>query len=278
LLNLLLAVASSAMVAIVMRLSSHRVKGGISMLSANYLVCTVLGTGYALAESAPLFSSHFPALAGLALINGILLLAGFLLMQHHTRKDGVVLSSVFMKLGLLIPFLVSILFFREMPTLLQSIGFCLAICAILLINLKPGQRLRNPSWGLLLLLLAGGGSDAMAKVFRFCCPAQPEGWFLALSFAVAFFLCSAIALGKKHLPGKEELFFGALIGIPNFFSSKFLLGALTHIPAVVVYPTFSVTTMFVVTLAGVLVFRETLTRRQWLALGIIMTALILLNI
>ena len=62
-LNLLLAVASSAMVAIVMRLSSHRVKGGISMLSANYLVCTVLGTGYALAESAPLFSSHFPALA-----------------------------------------------------------------------------------------------------------------------------------------------------------------------------------------------------------------------
>ena len=83
---------------------------------------------------------------------------------------------------------------------------------------------------------------------------------------------------KKEKPGKNELLFGALIGIPNFFSSKFLLGALGTVPAVVVYPTFSVATILLVTLTGVVVFRERLSGKQWIALGVILAALVLLNL
>ena len=77
--------------------------------------------------------------------------------------------------------------------------------------------------------------------------------------------------------GKWEWAFGFLIGIPNFFSSKFLLRALTDVPAVVVYPVYSVATILVVTLAGVVLFRERLEKKQWLGLGIILAALVLLN-
>ena len=69
-----------------------------------------------------------------------------------------------------------------------------------------------------------------------------------------------------------------LVGIPNFFSAKFLLGALKDIAAVIVYPVYSVATILVVTVTGVLVFRERLERKQWLALGMILVALVLLNI
>jgi multidrug transporter EmrE-like cation transporter len=69
-----------------------------------------------------------------------------------------------------------------------------------------------------------------------------------------------------------------LIGVPNFFAAKFLLGALTKLPAVVVYPSFSVGTMLLVTLTGVAVFRERLSRGQWVALAAIIVALVLLNI
>ena len=69
-----------------------------------------------------------------------------------------------------------------------------------------------------------------------------------------------------------------IVGIPNFFSARFLLKAVSALPAVVVYPTFSVGTMLLVTVAGVLVFREQLRKNQWIALAVILAALILLNI
>ena len=83
---------------------------------------------------------------------------------------------------------------------------------------------------------------------------------------------------KKERPGLREFLFGALIGIPNFFSAKFLVASLAELPAVVVYPTFSVGTLLIVTLTGVIAFRERLRKLQWLALGAIILALILLNI
>ena len=75
-----------------------------------------------------------------------------------------------------------------------------------------------------------------------------------------------------------EFLCGTLIGIPNFFSAKFLLGALGQLPAVVVYPSFSVATLLIITLTGAVVFKERLSRRQWAALAAIVAALILLNI
>mgnify|MGYP002511540765 CR=1 FL=1 len=73
-------------------------------------------------------------------------------------------------------------------------------------------------------------------------------------------------------------FFGAAIGIPNFFSSKFLLLSLADLPAVVVFPSFSIATMLVASLAGVLFFKERLEKRQWFAVLFIILALLLLNI
>ena len=65
---------------------------------------------------------------------------------------------------------------------------------------------------------------------------------------------------------------------PNFLSSKFLLSALATVPAVVAYPTFSVATLLVITLTGVLAFREKLKAHQWAALAAILVALVMLNV
>ena len=212
------------------------------------------------------------------MLSGVLFLSGFVLFQSNTRKNGIVLSSIFMKLGLLVPILVSALFFNEIPTVVQVAGFCIAIGAIVLINLKNETGAQGFSMGLILLLLAGGGADAMAKVFEVLGPAALSDQFLFYTFAVAFVLCVALVIRKKERPGFREFLFGAIIGIPNFFSSKFLLGALTKLPAVVVYPTFSVATMLIVTLMGVVVFKERLSKIRWFALGAIIAALIMLNI
>ena len=85
-------------------------------------------------------------------------------------------------------------------------------------------------------------------------------------------------LRRKERPDKYALIFGVLVGIPNFFSAKFLLMALGHLPEVIVYPTFSVATILAVTLAGICLFKERLRRSQWLSLTVILAALVLLNV
>lgn len=278
-LNLLLAIASSAAVSIAMRLSEGKIKHNIAMLMVNYIMCAALSWFYA-GFGNPLPPVPGTALmAGLGIVNGVLYLAGFVLLQHNVKVNGVVLSSTFIKLGLLVSMVVSVVFFGERPGAGQWLGFCLAVAAIVLMNFRPGEGKAGNALGLVLLLLAGGGGDAMSKVFEELGNPALSGHFLLFTFLVAFLICAGMILcGKTGKPEKQEIFYGLLIGIPNFFSAKFLLGALNDIAAVIVYPVYSVATILTVTLAGVLLFREKLDKRQWIALGIILLALVLLNV
>ena len=278
-LSLILAIASSAMVSIIMRLSDRKVTGNIAMLTVNYLMCLVVSAAYAG------FGNLFPGVEGLpgallmGSINGMLYLGGFVLLQINVRRNGVVLSSTFMKLGLLVSIAVSVLFFHEVPDVLQVIGFALAVAAIILINFKKGaEGTADFKLGLILMLLAGGMGDAMAKIFGELGNPALEPQFLMYTFLMALILCTALMLHKKQLPGKWEILFGLLIGVPNFFSAKFLLGALESISAVIVYPVYSVATILVVSMTGVLAFKERLEKRQWIGMGLILVALVLLNV
>ena len=277
-LNLLLAIASSALVSITMRLSETKIKNNIAMLAVNYIMCACLAWAYTG------FGSWFPPETGrqttvlLGGINGVLYLAGFVLLQRNIQTNGVVLSSTFIKLGLLVSMVVSVVFFGERPETWQWAGFALAVAAIVLMNYRPGEGKSGSMPGLLLLLLAGGGGDTMSKVFEELGNPALSGHFLLYTFVMAFAVCSNLFRIRGDKAGKWEWLFGLLIGIPNFFSAKFLLGALKDIAAVIVYPVYSVATILTVTVTGVLVFREKLEKRQWLALGMILLALALLNI
>ena len=275
---LLLAVCSSSMVAIMMRVSSDRISANLSMLATNYLICSLLGLAYAGFDVVALSIPGFSVTLWLGLVSGVLYLAGFVAFQTNTRKYGIVLSSVFMKLGLLVPIVMSVLFFREMPSFTQITGFGIAVFAIVLINWSKEENGKRFGIGLIVMLLLSGGADAMAKIFETFGPESLSQQYLFYTFATAFVLCLILVAQKREKPGFMEFLCGTLIGVPNFFSAKFLLGALGQLPAVVVYPTFSVGTLLIVTLSGVVVFKERLRKVQWFALVAIIGALILLNI
>ena len=277
-LNLLLAIASSALVSITMRLSETKIKNNTAMLAVNYNMCAFLAGAYTGFDSWFLTGAGRLPTVIMGWINGILYLAGFVLRQRSIRENGVVLSATFIKLGLLVSMAVSVLFFGERPEAWQWAGFLLAVAAIVLMNYRPGEGKAGNMAGLLLLLLAGGGGDAMSKIFEELGPPALSDYFLMITFGTALLFCLSLVRIRKEKLGKWEIFFGLLIGIPNFFSAKFLLGALKDIAAGVVYPVYSVATILTVTITGVLVFRERLEKKQWMALGMILVALVLLNI
>lgn len=162
---------------------------------------------------------------------------------------------------------------------MQTVGFVLAVAAIVLINYEKGAGEKsNGKLFLVLMLLAGGAGDAMSKVFSVYGTQSLGDAFLFYTFLSALVLCVLAATSGKERPHPAALLFGFVVGIPNFFSTRFLLLALGRLPAVIVYPTYSVATLLLVTLAGVVAFRERLKKKQWIALAIILAALVLLNI
>lgn len=274
-LYLFLAICSSACVSIFMRLSERKIQNNVAMLVLNYLMCTLLSAAYA---GTGVSGVGLPTTVVMGTFNGALYLISFVLLQVNVQRNGVVLSSTFMKLGLLVTMAVSVCVYHEVPGKLQVLGFLIAVAAIILINYRKEGTAAGFKSGLLMLLLCGGMADAMSKVFEESGVPGMENHFLFVTFFAAMILCTSLMLCKKQRPGKWEILFGLLIGIPNFFSSKFLLRALEDVAAIIAYPVYSVTGILLVTAAGVLFFREKLKMRQWIALGLILLALVLLNV
>lgn len=275
---LILAVCSSMLVSVTMRLSEGRTANNISKLAVNYLMCSILSACYA--GTADFFpkADGFGVAAWLGLISGALYLGSFMLLQWNIRVNGVVLPATFMKLGVIVPTLLAIVLFGEMPGAAQMLGVLGAIAAILLIQMEKGQGRAKNTLGLIALLLGGGITDSTAKFYEAWGNPALENHYLLYTFVVALALCAVLALARGQKLTLADFGFGLLIGVPNYYSARFLLLSLSDVPAVVAYPTYSVGTIVLVTLIGRAAFGEKLSRRQLLAMGVILASLVLLNL
>ena len=276
---LILAILSSASLALGLRISEVFSENRYGILLGNYATCAVLA--FLLMPEKQLFPPGMiiPLLAGV--VNGILYFTTLVLMQRCIQENGAALTAAFARLGLVLPVTASMLFFREFPSLLQALGLILVVAAIWVLNSGDKRRRGRVSGGLLLaLLLSGGMADGMSKVFEQIGERRYDGLFLFYTFLVALLLTLVLALreNRRSRMGKVEVISGILLGIPNYFSTSLLLAAVTRLPAYVVYPRFSVGTILVVSLVSVVILQDPMTRRQAAGCGMILAALALLNL
>ena len=275
-LYLILAIISSALVSVVMRISQRFTRNGMTMLAANYAMC--------FAAAAVLAGGVIPTGEGAALtmglggISGVLYLLGFVLLQWNIRRNGVVLPATFQKLGVLVPTLAAITIFGETPRVTQLLGVATAVAAILFMQGRTDKAEKSNLPGLLAALLCGGLCDVMSKVFETWGNSAHADCFLVFTFLVALGLCIGLCVMKKQSVTVPDVLCGLALGVPNYMSARFLLWSLKDLPAVVVYPSFSVGTIIAVTLVGVLCFREKVEKRKMVAIALILGALVLLNI
>lgn len=277
--NLVLAILSSMLVSVTMRLSEKRAKNNVTMLAVNYVMCAALSWFYA-GELALLPTGEkgfvFTLLWGA--LSGGMYLGGFLLLQWNIGKNGVTLPATFMKLGVLVPTILSMIAFGEMPGAAQAVGIVLAVAAIIMINTGKGGAKAASMAGLVALLCCGGLTDFTSKIYEEMGSAALSDHYLLYTFAAACVLCIVLAAIKRQGFTPADAAYGLLIGIPNYYSARFLLASLSSVPAVIAYPTVNVGTIVAVSLCGMLLFKEKLSRRQWIAMGVILLALVLLNV
>ena len=276
---LVLSIVASSMLTLVMRHSKGRMKSKTGMLAANYVICMLLaaifiGPGNLL----PKTEGIGPVL-GMGAINGFFYMISLVIMQQNIKRNGVVLPSVFSRLGgLVVPLGVAIVLFSEIPKTTQTIGSVLALLSILVISYEKQQTKASAKWLLFLMFITDGMAAVMSKVFEQTANQVLSDHFLLYTFAAALILCIAVILYNKEKIGLIDVVYGICVGVPNFFASRFMLQALVELPAVVVYPIRGVGGIVLIALVGVLFFKEKLKKHQWLAMIVVLAAVALLNL
>ena len=245
-------------------------------------------------------NSLFLMTSAIGIATGVFFLLSFSVYQKSVKQNGASISGMFAKLGILIPMIISIVIWNEMPSQIQSLGILVAMVAIVIAN-RPSKKENDKATSteegltgtakatvmfsgsvtmLLLLFVVGGFAEFLNKIFQRLVSLDYKPIFLFVVFATALLLSLILYLRSENKPLKKghTLIVGLLIGIPNLFASFFLLNALDIFPAAIVFPAYSAGSILLISVLSVILFREKLYKKDIAAIGLTMISLILLNL
>jgi drug/metabolite transporter (DMT)-like permease len=256
--------------------------------TSNYLIAFTTSLILAFIDGTPwsFFSFWLGTLAG------VFFFLSFYLYQRSVRESGASLSGAFGKMGILIPMILSVIIWNEMPNLIQWIGISLALLSIILVNLPAKREKKTFHIDLIFLFVFGGMAEFFNKIFqKYAAQSSDKNVFLFFVFFSAFIISLSFSLLKKNKQrGRFSLscyltrrtvpavVTGLVVGIPNLFSSFFLIMSLDHIKTAVVFPIYSAGSITLITLASTIFFGEKLKLKERLSIVVTIIALILVNL
>lgn len=223
-------------------------------------------------------SSFFWAMI-VGIIAGVFFFLGFIYYQKSVKENGASLSGMFGKLGILVPMIFSIILWREFPTFIQWIGIILAIASIVLVNISFKKQLwRHFKITLILLFLFMGLAEFSNKFFQKYAINAYKTIFLFCVFFIAFIISFIATKRRSTSVRKRDIVVGFAVGVPNLFSSFFLIMALDYVKTSVAFPLFSAGGIVLITIGGAILFKEKLKRKDVFAIIMTIIALVLINV
>lgn len=214
-----------------------------------------------------------------AVLGGIITYIAYYVLQLSTAKNGSAMTVTFNKVGVLIPAVLSVIFFHESPSVMQAVGVVVAMLAIVLIYFKKEEiSVITLKIALIGTLFFGGFCDFVSKIYENYGLEAYQSLFLSYLFFFSTVLALTNLLRKNRTITKKEIRFGVISGFIAQFISRFLLQSLNFLPAFVVFPLYSVGVILLINGINLLFFKEKLTKRQFAAVGLMIAACVLLNI
>ena len=276
---LVLAVFSSVTVAAMIKASETAGRNRVSVALVNYCAAAVLMFVLWITRGAPPTSGITVACGIYA---GVTWVVSLILMMFAIRVIGLAISAAIVRIAVVLPVLLSVLVWSEMPGALQVTGICLAAAAIFLLSLKVVRKEKGFHWPHVLLVLgvwtAAGAAQLASKLFAELCPPREKDGYLVVLFLVAFAVTWIWLKFTRRSVGKEDLGFGLGVGVPNALSGFFLVSALHVLPGIVVFPTTAAAGVLLTATLGVLLWKEKLGTRGVLGIAAAVAALVLVNL
>jgi branched-subunit amino acid transport protein len=104
------------------------------------------------------------------------------------------------------------------------------------------------------------------KVFQHWRPGAEKSFFIFIIFSAATVYTFSVILLKGVRFDRIVLIRGGILGVPNMFSTFFILLALAQLPAIVVYPMTNIGIILLTALGAAIIWKEKLNLYGKLAL------------
>jgi drug/metabolite transporter (DMT)-like permease len=301
-LYLFLTVACSVLLGFIFKLFGRFGVDGFQAIIFNYFTCFTCGW---------LHLGHFPVQAEnfetpwmpYALVLGLIFISGFNMAALTVTYFGVTIGQIMQKMSIVLTVPFAILAYHESAGPTKILGFIFAVASIVLVNWpntpaarpreiskpetnqtsqKPTSSVSRPN-NLLWIPIATWALAGLLEVLLV--RVQNEGLtdmndptFIITIFGTAGVLGLLIALlgwltGRMKFSWKNVVA-GIILGIPNYGSMLFMLRALSRdLEGSFVFPVANVGIIVATTIGAVTLFREQLSRLNWLGIALAVAAI-----
>ena len=213
---------------------------------------------------------------------GFLFISIFNVMALTAQKNGLSVASVASKMSVIIPIVFGIYVYNESIGAQKSAGIALALIAVYLTSIKAKDTtvLTQSIYLPIILFLGSGIIDTSVNHYA---PDDNIPLFSATIFAIAGSI-GIMILGYKSILLKDSFNFksvpfGIALGIINYCSIYFLLKAL-RVDGFESSSIFTINNVVIVafsTLIGLLIFKERISKKNWVGIAIAIVAIILVT-
>ncbi len=276
--SLILAILSGTVYVFTMKLTEVKNGNRYAATLFNYVMAVVL-SALMMKKKVVFYNTPDGWFAmGFSVFAAICMVAGMLYSRKCIQANGAPMQTTFYKLGILIPLFFSLVLFKEIPTVTQVIGIVIVVIGVIYMNTGRKDTHITSFSLLIIVFIVGGMVEFNFKLYGIYGDIEIKEYFLFCTFILSAAISLVMMIRKDRKVTKTDVMLGLLTGLPNFFISYFSILALAQLPTYIVYPMLCVGTILLVNLMNVVVFREKPTKRELTATGIILIALIFLNI
>lgn len=222
-----------------------------------------------------------------AIILGTLFISIFNIYALGIQKIGIATSSVINKMSFVVPVVFSIIFYEnEVFSLSILFGVLLALLGIYLssTNNSSFNFDKKYLWIILIIFFGQGFVDIVLNDSKFYIPKDENILFFLILFISATTAGILILFAKKQISHIKikNLLWGAIFGIPNFFSIFYFLKALQSDyfidKSYLIFPLTSVGIVVTTTFLGMLIYKEILTKRNLIGITIAIISILIISL
>jgi drug/metabolite transporter (DMT)-like permease len=279
---IILAILTSTAIIVTFRIFERFGISIVQAITVNYLVASLFGF---LSETG---SYHFSAIPDQpwflsALVVGALLIISFNFFAFSAQYSGISITAISSRMSVVMPVALGFLFFNDPVNIFKITGNFLALIAFYLTSKKDKNIIVNPkyAWLPVLLFVAVGTNDSMFKIAEHFYIGGDFVVFLATAFGVALLFGLAVLLIKR-IESKEKfavknLVAGIILGLLNWFSTLYFLKGLDIFDVSIFVPLYNIGVVALSAIIGFLVFKEKLTKLNWLGISLAIIAIFLIT-
>lgn len=285
-LYLFLSILISTLFSVSFKIISIKKIPSFQAIIVNYVVAGSLGFITTHSDVTPVNVHHQPFFY-LAVFLGLVFISSLFVIAETTAKYGISVAQVANRMAVVIPVTIAILFYGDSFSILKLVGIVLAISAVYLVSHKAsGGKSEQKFWWLfpfIIFICSGIIDSSINYAQRYLVNDSNFDVFLSTIFSSAF-IFGAIILTYQLSSKQEKIQIssipaGIILGAINYGTMFTIMRALNSgiLEPSALFPINNLSILTLSTLISVFIFKEKLSAKNWLGIGMSLLAILILG-